>query len=181
MTVVVRPIGAADAPLVAHMHAASWKSAYRGLFSEAFLDREVDDERLHEWTQRLATPADSAFGLIAEVDDRPVGFIFMRSAHDPAWGTMLDNLHVLDGSRGQGVGRRLIAAAMRALLARDCRVPVWLWVYEQNEPARRVYARLGGREVERATDLAADGAERPKWRVVWDSPELLLDACEGSV
>lgn len=180
MTTLVRPIVRADASLIAQLHAASWRSAYRGLLSDAFLEREVDAERLGVWNDRAAALSTAEFGFIAEVDGSAAGFIFMRTAGDPLWGAMLDNLHVLEPFRSQGVGRHLIATAMRALLERGHQGEVWLWVFEPNAPARRVYARLGGREVERVVEHAFDGAERAKWRVVWDSPHALLRAALGS-
>lgn len=179
MTPRVRPIAQADARLLAQLHAASWRSAYRGLMSDAFLDREVDAERQHAWTAKADTLSAVHFGFVAEVDGVPAGFIFMIAGSDPTCGTMLDNLHVLEPFRSHGVGRLLIATAMRELLARGHREPVWLWVFERNAAARRVYQRLGGREAERVVERAFDGADRPKWRVVWDSPDALLTACDG--
>lgn len=179
MTPRVRPIAEADAPLLAQLHAASWRSAYRGLMSDAFLEHEVDAERQQAWAVKARMLSTGHFGFLATVDDGPAGFIFMSAAFDPSWGSMLDNLHVLEPFRSQGVGRVLIAAAMRELLARGYREPVWLWVFERNVAARRVYQRLGGREAERVVQRAFDGADRAKWRVVWDSPGALLQACGG--
>lgn len=177
MSVTIRPITSEDAAVLAHLHASSWRSAYRGLFSDGFLARDVDADRHHVWTGRMETLSSREFGFIAEVDGTPGGFIFVRAAHDPGWGSMLDNLHVLEPFRSQGVGRRLIAAAMQVLIDREHRESVWLWVFEPNTAARRVYARLGGREAERAVERAPDGAERAKWRVVWESPHALMRAC----
>lgn len=178
MTPRVRPITPEDAGLVAQLHAASWRSAYRGLMSDAFLDHEVDAERQHAWVAKAGALSGVHFGFIAEVEDVPAGFIFMIAGANPTWGTMLDNLHVLEPFRSHGVGRLLIATAMREVLGRGHREPVWLWVFERNDAARRVYQRLGGREAERVVERAFDGADRPKWRVVWSSPDALLDACE---
>lgn len=179
MTVDVRPITHEDAVVLARLHAASWRTAYRGLFSESFLDAGVEADRLHVWTARTACLSPAEFGFIVLVEQEPGGFIFMRAAHDPQWGSMLDNLHVLEPFRSHGLGRRLIAASMRALIERGHAVPVWLWVFESNTAARRVYARLGGREAERAVERAPDGEERAKWRVVWESPDALLRATDS--
>lgn len=180
MSVTVRPITPDDAGLIACLHAASWRSAYRGLLNEAFLEHGVDDDRLRVWTERTGALSTTEFGFLAEVEGTSAGFIFMRAAHDRTWGSMLDNLHVLEPFRSQGTGRRLIATAMQALMDVGHEEPVWLWVFEPNTAARRVYARLGGREAERAVERAPDGAERAKWRVAWDSPQALLRACQGS-
>ena len=37
------------AHLIAPIHAASWKSAYRGIFSDEYLNQFVDEDRLANW------------------------------------------------------------------------------------------------------------------------------------
>ncbi|MGE3473953.1 MAG: GNAT family N-acetyltransferase [Vicinamibacterales bacterium] len=175
MDVAIRLMTPDDADVVARLHARSWQSAYRGIFDDRFLDGPVVSERLAAWRERMSQAPDDEFGFLALVDGVPAGFIRLRVASDPEWGTMLDNLHVLPEHRGTGIGRRLIAAGMRECLARMRQEDgVWLWVYEANVAARRVYAHLGGREVEWCDESAADGSRLAKWRVAWPSARQLL-------
>jgi GNAT superfamily N-acetyltransferase len=160
--------------MLAAMHAASWRDAYRGLLSDEFLDSEAVADRISVWTERMQHPDEACFGFIAELDGGPIGFSFLHGAHDPRWGTLLDNIHVLPGFKGKGIGRMLIEAAARETMRRHPDDRVYLWVFEQNVPARRFYARLRGHEAERVVKPTPDGRALPEWRVVWETPAHLL-------
>ena len=105
-----------------------------------------------------------------------MGFVFLRGAADERWGTLLDNIHVLPGLKGQGIGRRLIDVAAREAMARAPHAPVHLWVFDANVDARRFYARLGGEEAEQAIVAAPGGGSAAAWRIVWTSPQQLCAA-----
>jgi hypothetical protein len=47
---------ASDHLRVAELHATSWRSAYRDLLSDAYLDGDILAERGRLWEQRLAQP-----------------------------------------------------------------------------------------------------------------------------
>ena len=89
--------------------------------------------------------------LVAELEERPVGFI----AADPDWRTRnqgevleVHELVVDPGVRGKGIARTLMAEAFRLGRTQGRR---WasLWVGEGNTAARRWYERLGFREAGR--------------------------------
>jgi len=111
-----------------------------------------------------------------EANSKPAGFVFLRGAGDTVWGTLLDNIHVLPGLRGKGLGRVLVAAAARETMHRHPSERIHLWVFEQNVHARRFYSRLGGQDVERAVIEAPGGGSIAEWRVFWNNPEQLLRA-----
>jgi GNAT superfamily N-acetyltransferase len=165
---------AADASVVAAIHTASWRDAYRGLLRDEYLDFDVAADRLSVWTERMQLLDSDGFGFIAEADGTPIGFTFLQGAHDAHWGTLLDNIHVLPGFTGRGIGRLLIEAAAEAAVRRHPGVPLYLWVFEQNVRARRFYAWLGGHESECVVQPAPGGGTLPECRVVWDDPARLL-------
>ena len=39
----------ADLPSIAKLHAASWRAAYRGIFSDEFLDGDLEADRMQSW------------------------------------------------------------------------------------------------------------------------------------
>ena len=79
----------------------------------------------------------------------------MLGGVDATWGTLIDNLHVLPGLKGRGIGRRLLEAAALETARRYPDERVHLFVFEANAAARRFYASVGGREVERGDRRAA--------------------------
>src|SRR5262245_22570411 len=97
-----------DAEALARLHVDSWRSAYRGILPDAFLDGPLEADRLRLWRQRAALPPDQRpLVLTARMDAALVGFACVFPGADDRWGALLDNLHVSPESRGQGIGARL--------------------------------------------------------------------------
>ena len=172
--ITIRPIVAADAVTVADLHATSWRDAYRGMLRDEYLDADVAGDRRRVWASRLGDRVDSEFGFIAEAAGEAVGFVFLCGRADDTWGTLVDNLHVLPGLKGRGIGRRLLEAAANETQRRFPDDGIYLFVFEANAAARRFYASVGGREVERAAVEPPGGGSQVHWRVVWDNAERLL-------
>src|SRR3712207_1638851 len=101
----VRLAGPDAWPAVARIHALSWRSAYRGIYPDDYLDREAFDERRSYWRETLAAlnPAESAV-FLAEDAGQPTGFACIWWKANPN-GPFLDNLHVLPERKGEGIGR----------------------------------------------------------------------------
>jgi len=178
--IALRPIVAADAFTVADLHATSWRDAYRGMLRDEYLDGDVATDRRQAWTDRLGGPVEAGYGFIAEAETGPVGFVYMLGGVDATWGTLIDNLHVMPGLKGRGIGRRLLEAAALETARRYPGERVHLFVFEANVDARRFYASIGGREVERSTVETPGGGSQVRWRVVWDDAEQLLTSVRSA-
>lgn len=167
-SITLRRAGAGDWAAVAAIHAASWRSAYRGIYPDAYLDDEAPEERRDFWREALAEwdpQVDAVF--LAEDGGVPVGFACVRREAEPA-GPLLDNLHVLPVRKGEGIGRRLIAAAAAWLVGQDPEAALQLGVWSDNLAARGFYARLGGREVEEHEVATEGGGTAAQVRVRWE-------------
>jgi GNAT superfamily N-acetyltransferase len=149
MSLTFRLARPADAAAVANLHADSWRRHYRGAYSDAFLDGDVVADRIAVWTERLDEPNPRRCTILAE-NEGLVGFANTFFDHDPSWGALVDNLHVADGHKRQGIGARLLALTAEALLERPEPTGLYLWVLEQNDDAQAFYQARGGRCVERA-------------------------------
>lgn len=144
----IRPAGPEDAPAVAALLAASWQDAYAALLPAAVLDR-MAERILPEWQALLAAPP--GIVLLAEKDGEPLGVAAIWLRGEEAY---LDSLHVAPGGRGGGLGRHLLAAAMREAIAAGARRAA-LRVIEGNAGAMRFYERLGARPVAQETGEVA--------------------------
>ena len=171
----IRRAGPGDWAAVAAIHAASWRSAYRGIYANSYLDGEAPEERRAFWRAALAEmdpELDAVF--VAEEAGEAVGFACVRREAEAA-GPLLDNLHVLPERKGGGIGRRLIRAAAEWLVAKDPEAGLQLGVWKDNVAARGFYARLGGREVEEYALETPGGGTAAQLRVRWDrAAELML-------
>jgi ribosomal protein S18 acetylase RimI-like enzyme len=176
-----------DAQAVAALHTDSWQRHYRGAFSDAFLDGDVAAYLLDRWTARFAAPDARARTILAELRREGdsavtvVGLAHTVLDDDPAWGALLDNLHVVYGLKRRRVGTRLMSLTAQAVLADRPGSGLYLWVLEQNTSARAFY-EAGGTCVE-SRDVQPPGGDpdrlngRPRClRYAWPDPARLLRA-----
>jgi len=171
-----RPANPSDADAIASLHARSWRENYRGAFLDAFLDGDLPGERLRVWRDRLDHPPEHQLVLLAVDGADLVGFVCVYGAHDPQWGSLVDNLHVARPAKGIGVGSSLMRQAGSWLAARHPHLGVYLWVLESNASARRFYERLGAGDAGVSTMETHGGAVVRSCRYVWPRAESLSAA-----
>lgn len=178
----IRLAGPTDAAAIAELHTASWRSAYRGILSDPYLDGPIALERRAVWRERFEHPGPGQYVAVAEDSAVLAGFTCLYQHYDPQWGTLLDNLHVLPERQGKGIGRSLIAKAAHwcaaQMVLNQQEEPVYLWVIESNAPARRFYERLGGAVAGETMWTAPDGTQVPELRYAWSNPGSLLERAQ---
>ena len=168
-----------DAEAVAALHADSWRRHYRGAYSDAFLDGDIETDRRAVWSQRLGSGDPRLRTILAE-DDGLVGFAHTVLDADPTWGVLVDNLHVVNGRKRGGIGSQLMARCGEH--ATEHGTGLYLWVLEQNVNAQSFYVARGGECVERGAVPPPGGvADRLNGapaclRIAWRDPAVLYAA-----
>jgi ribosomal protein S18 acetylase RimI-like enzyme len=162
----------ADAPAVAALHAESWRFAYRGAYSDEYLDGPVFEDRARVWNERLSSPPPNQHVILAEDGDELVGFICAYGADDEQWGTLVDNLHVRPALHRNGTGRRLLAEVAEWNLIEHPGVGVYLWVLEQNARAQAFYQHLGSKDVGSKTIVPPGGGSTVARRYGWSPAHM---------
>lgn len=159
---------AADEAAIARLHADSWRTAYRGILRDEFLDETVIANRREVWSARFSE-IDRADQLILVYEERGEiqAFVCAFLDADPEWGTLIDNLHVTPGLKGKGLGRQLISAVAENVKQHGLHCMLHLWVYEQNTGARGFYERMGGVVSECVQEEGPDGSTMSILRYVW--------------
>jgi ribosomal protein S18 acetylase RimI-like enzyme len=104
-------------------------AGYEGYFVPLRVDEAMLDFMVAAWDIDLAR------SRVARRDEEPVGVALLALRDDDAW---IGGLGVVPAARRTGLGRRL----MEAVLA-EAPGPVRLEVIEQNDPAIRLYEKLG--------------------------------------
>jgi len=144
-SVTVREASVEDAEGIARVRVLGWQAAYRGIVPDAFLDEMSVAEDVQRMQSR-AWDSELRPHFVCEVDGEIVGWtcVFLRS-RDEGLGPDVAEVaacYVLPAYWGQGVGYRMMAVAIEAARRRGVASMI-LWVLEDNEQARRFYARQG--------------------------------------
>jgi ribosomal protein S18 acetylase RimI-like enzyme len=165
---------AADAASIARVHVESWRTTYRGILPDGLLaDMDVGEhERL--WARTLHDPFRRSVVLVAEEEDRVVGFASCGRERDgdQEYEGELYAIYLLREAQGRGHGRALVEATVAALAIRGMTSMV-VWVLRDNAAARGFYERLGGVYLrERPLDLVS-GVSVPEVAYLWPDTSVL--------
>ncbi|MEY4562682.1 MAG: hypothetical protein RLZZ618_1959 [Pseudomonadota bacterium] len=162
-----RPARPGDAEAIARLHIASWRQTYRNALSEDYLAEAVVPDRMSLWEKRLTAHDPLQHVLLAEEDGVLLGFACAFIHADPAWGALLDNIHVAQEAQGSGVGSHLLRAIARHCTMRAPHSGLFLWVLQQNVAAQRFYLRHGARNAGADVWDAPGGNRVPRFRLAW--------------
>jgi hypothetical protein len=72
---------------IARLHAASWRTAYRGALSDEYLARNVMNDRSAVWDERLHRPKDNQIVIVSHSGEALLGFAcaFAPNASTKRW------------------------------------------------------------------------------------------------
>jgi ribosomal protein S18 acetylase RimI-like enzyme len=163
-----------DYPAIAKIHADNWRRHYRGIYSNDFLDHLVEQERLRVWQQRFTKVKNGQKITLAIVDGIVAGFSSLYIDEDQFFGSYLDNLHVSANHQKSGIGKQLLHECANWIFAAASTRKLYLWVYEANEGARRVYEHLGAVHFETCIKQTKDGKTAETCRYCWADVQVLI-------
>lgn len=145
--ITVRAATLDDVQGIARVHIDVWRSTYRGIVPDEYLDALSYERHVRGWTNQLAEAGEGKLIVYVAVDEsnQVVGFISggPNRIDDPVYKGELYAIYILQSCQGQRIGRQLVLALMKSLLAKNIQ-PVMLWVFAQNTSARRFYESIGG-------------------------------------
>ena len=170
----LRPAKFPDYYAIAKLHAESWQNNYRGIFSEAFLDEEVEKERLEVWRKRLRSPGRNQQVYLAIKNSKVAGFSCLYLDDHPTFGALLDNLHVSESFQKSGIGKLLLQNCARIILNQGSVKRMYLWVFESNNNAKKIYEHLGGTNIQSMKIQNEDGTKANACRYVWKDVNQLI-------
>ncbi len=142
---IIRPATLKDASQLGKIQVTSWRSAFRGIAPDEYLDRQISEEnQVSDWQEILADHEQIV--VVAEINAEVVGYAWAHAEDNPkiAWEAELISMHLLPAFKRQGLGRELFSAAATQLQKQGCH-SAYLWVLEENQSAREFYVALGGK------------------------------------
>jgi len=157
---------------IALLHTKSWRTAYKGLLSDGYLENNLVDERKKYWKEKLTSLSAKEFVIVAEDESGIVGFAAVMDKPEKTYDALLDNLHVQPDLKGQGLGGKLMKEVAQRLL-NSGRKSFYLWVLKGNTPAELFYKAKGARVEDKGTGMFG-GQEIEETRFVWDDLNVLI-------
>ena len=144
MTIAIRPATPQDAPAIAAVRIDSWRSTYRGLIPDAYLDGMQLEQSTALWDRVLTAGKNSTSVFVAENDGDVVGFAAGNMLQEPRHelNAELTAIYLRPDYQHAGIGRRLVESVARAEQAHGANGLI-VWVISGNKRARAFYEALG--------------------------------------
>ncbi len=143
MDLHVRRAELGDAPAIAHVEIASWRSTYREIVPQEHLRRMSFVDYFSRWTRALSRGDNTTYVGVGD-DDEVRGFAMAgrdRSGNSVYRGELYV-IYLLPEVQRRGLGRRLIAAVAEDLAGEGID-SMRVWALDRN-PFCKFYAALGG-------------------------------------
>ena len=143
--ITIRPARPAEAGAIARLDVETWRTTYAGVLSARYLVGLSRQRREFTWRMAiLREPRDVRVAV--DAGDMIRGFGSCGpSRSEPHFPGEVFTLYVAPDFQNQGIGRRLLIALFRRLVASGLDAAI-VWVLRDN-PARFFYERVGGRMV----------------------------------
>jgi ribosomal protein S18 acetylase RimI-like enzyme len=141
---MIRPADVADAPAIARVHVATWRSTYHDLLPEDFLESLTESGYEDRWRRFIAERSGRIYVAQNGTKD-VVGFASggRERAGETGYAGELYAIYLLESSQRRGFGRELVRAVVGGLREMGLEDMI-IWVLRDNRPARDFYERLGG-------------------------------------
>jgi GNAT superfamily N-acetyltransferase len=175
--ITLRRAGAGDAPAIARVRVDSWRTTYRGMIPDAYLDGMEVDASTAMWDRVLTAGPGTTSVFVADHAGEIVGFAGGAMLEPPKYAidAELVALYLRREFQRVGIGRRLLGAVVDAQRAHGA-TGLLTWVIAGNKAARAFYERLGG-ELLVEQPFQWDGMDLVEAGYGWDDLAALAAAC----
>ena len=127
-----------DFNAIGEIYAQSWKTAYRGIVSQDYLDGLTGSN----WAKVLSDRKNEAYVILE--DKKYIGASSIGAARDEKmadWGEIM-SIYLLPEYFGKGYSEPLFKCAINALREKGY-TKIYLWVLKENTRAQRFYEKHG--------------------------------------
>ena len=146
MNVIIRDVKKEDIPQVASIKINGWKTAYRGIVDDSFLDSFNLDKVIEKYYTNYTQ---NKF-VVAEYNGEVVGFCrysyMVFSPDGEGFDCELTALYVKPELKGNGIGKTIINNDKKDML-NNGKTKMILWCLKDNFPSRKFYEKMGGQVV----------------------------------
>lgn len=162
---LIRKATEKDAAGIAKVHVDSWRTTYKGIVPDSFLNRLSYEEREKIWLKGIHTN-----GVYVAENERGevVGFATggkERTGKYQAYDGELYAIYLLETAQGKGLGRKLFEAIVMDLQEKKFH-SMLIWALVEN-PACHFYEKMGGKRVDTA-EIEIDGKQLKEIAFGWE-------------
>jgi GNAT superfamily N-acetyltransferase len=124
-----------DSPGLAYVHVHSWRTTYKGIVSENYLQSLSIEEREQKWVQILSGTHHT---YVCELEDgKIIGFVSFGKERSGEYDGELYAIYLLEEYQGKGIGKELLEIAATRLKKQGYN-SMWIWVLKEN-PSKHFY------------------------------------------
>ncbi len=143
---IIRAASEADSKGLAKVHVDSWKTTYRGLVPDSYLDGLTYDRSAERWQRNFTNYPDNH--VFAAENDSGIIVGFASGGRnrdvDVLFDAELYAIYILEEEQQRGLGRALTKAFAKAIVETNGYESMVVWVLAGNTRARRFYEKMGG-------------------------------------
>nr|WP_315481540.1 GNAT family N-acetyltransferase [uncultured Undibacterium sp.] len=172
----------ADAEAIAAIRIEGWRTTYRGMIPDSYLNEMDMNENVLHWRtilQALPVKEDSLCVYVAVSEDEIVGFVSAMKLSEPKLDKdgEINAIYIRPQWQRCGIGKRMLHKAARSLQAMGCTSCV-IWVIDGNSQARNFYEELGG-EILIEQDFSWDGLDLTEVGYGWSDLNVMMASADA--
>jgi len=144
--ILIRKAEVEDAKGIAKVHVDSWRTTYKGIVPDTFLESLSYEKRELMWKKGIT---ENHVYIAENENGQVIGFSTggkERTGKYEAYTGELYAIYILKEFQGQGIGRLLFQSIVDDLKDRNLN-SMLIWAIEEN-PACRFYETLGGKKID---------------------------------
>jgi ribosomal protein S18 acetylase RimI-like enzyme len=163
-----------DAAGIAAVRVDGWRSTYRGIMPDAYLDGMKLEDSIAHWSKILAAGSDRICVFVAESEGEIVGFAsgMLLSEAKLEMDAELSAIYLKPAFQRSGLGRRMVQEVAKACSSHGAG-SLLAWVIAANQAARGFFEGLGA-ELLIEQDFSWDGLELQEVGYGWRNMRSLL-------
>lgn len=172
----------ADAEAIAAIRIEGWRTTYRGMIPDSYLNEMDMNENVLHWRtilQALPVKEDSLCVYVAVSEDEIVGFVSAMKLPEAKLDKdgEINAIYIRPQWQRCGIGKRMLHKAARSLQAMGCTSCV-IWVIDGNSQARNFYEELGG-EILIEQDFSWDGLDLTEVGYGWSDLNVMMASADA--
>lgn len=162
---LIRKAELEDVAGIAKVHVDSWRTTYKGIVPDSFLESLSYEEREQIWKSGIER---NQVYIAEDEEGQIVGFASggeERTGKYDAYRGELYAIYLLEGQHGRGIGQKLFQSVVDDLKEKQLN-SMLIWALAEN-PACHFYEKLGGRKIDTA-EIELDGKKLDEVAYGWD-------------